>query len=414
MLAIGVLVGAAAALAAQTPDTVAVDPSADDPAQDAYLDETARRLVLGARAARDTARLSLDAYTALVRERMGLELPSPLGRNRPWLHSERAARVRWSRHEPTVVRVLGARLRDALTGTDAQSFAGLRPERFAADPLGDPFDFGFALFGRSPGVGVVTLSPLDPGSERHYRFRSGDTIAVQLGDDGTLQAIEVTAAPRYASIRLVSAIMWIDPETHGLARVAFRLAKPITHEFSWQIRREGRWRPGVRVAAGPLERRDSAVADPEPAPGPTLFDRVVNGALNGALPRVEMDISTVVANYALWEGRHWLPRSATWRGHTVVSEGVTAASVAGPAVPVTIDWTLEVEDIRQRGGQVSAGDPASPGARASPGAPESPRAPATAAEALRLWRAAGDSVGGDIETAAPARRSRSRPRTATR
>ena len=52
---------------AQPPDTLP-----PDPARDAYLDETARRLVLGTKAARDTARLAIDSYTALIRERVGV------------------------------------------------------------------------------------------------------------------------------------------------------------------------------------------------------------------------------------------------------------------------------------------------------------------------------------------------------
>lgn len=62
-------------LAAQTPG--ARDPHPSGHAGDAYLVDTARRLVLGLKAARDTARLAIDAYTAVIRERMGMELPTP-------------------------------------------------------------------------------------------------------------------------------------------------------------------------------------------------------------------------------------------------------------------------------------------------------------------------------------------------
>ena len=48
-----------------------------------------------------------------------------------------------------------------------------------------------------------------------------------------------------------------------------------------------------------------------------------------------------------------------------------------------IDWTLEIEDIRERG------------AEATPGTP------ATAAEALRLWRQEGDSISGALAAAGP-------------
>ncbi|MDE2678040.1 MAG: hypothetical protein OXI76_09055 [Gemmatimonadota bacterium] len=54
-------------LTAQIPGTSTGDTLATAAAQDAYLDETARHLVRGVKAARDTARLGIDAYTALIR-----------------------------------------------------------------------------------------------------------------------------------------------------------------------------------------------------------------------------------------------------------------------------------------------------------------------------------------------------------
>ena len=249
---------------AQTPDSLPSNTPAPDPAGDAYLDETARRLVLGLKAARDTARLTIDAYTALIRERMGAEMPS-YERNRPWVHGERTARVRWSRDEPAVVHVLGARYRDPLFDPDdSEFFEGVRAEQFAADPLGDPFKFGFMVLGPSPDTEVATRSPLGPASERYYQFRSGDTSTVRLSDGSTVRAVAVTVIPRYSSIRLVSAIMWIDAESLGLARVAYRLAKPVDREMNWHLRDGGRWSPGLSIDIGP---RDSAVGAVAVGPG---------------------------------------------------------------------------------------------------------------------------------------------------
>ena len=68
-------------------------------ASEAYLDETARRLMVGARAARDAALSDIASYTAVVRERNSFEF-SMLVRDRPILRRESATRVRWSRDEP--------------------------------------------------------------------------------------------------------------------------------------------------------------------------------------------------------------------------------------------------------------------------------------------------------------------------
>ncbi len=380
------------AASAQTPDTVPSDTRLPDTAQDVYLDDTALRLVSGLKLARDTARLTIDSYTALIRERMGFEAPA-LRRNRPWVHGARAIRVRWSREEPDIVHILGARFsQPGLGDGDSEFFDGLRTERFATDPLGDPFMFGFAVFSDDRGeVEAAVHSPLEPDSDRYYQFRSGDTISVQLNDGSTLRAVAVTVIPRYASIRLVSAVMWIDPESFGLARVAYRLAKKIDREFSWHIRRSGRWSPGASMDFGPLDFADNALASGSPATPPTRFDRLVNGVFNNLFPRFEMDISIVVADYGLWEMRHWLPRSVRWKGYVSVAEGVTASGVVPPSVPATIDWTLEIEDIGEHGAH---GMP-------SPVMQAAPALPATVAEALRLWHRQGDSIRGEPGSADP-------------
>lgn len=338
--------------------------------------------MLGVKAARDTAQLTIDSYTALIRERMGVEVPARQ-RSRSWVHGERAIRVRWSREEPDIVHVLGARFQEPGRSNSADFSDGLRTERFATDPLADPFMLGFGVFGDHKMAEATVHSPLEPGSERYYQFRSGDTVSVRLNDGSTLRAVAVTVIPRYASIRLVSAIMWIDPESFGLARVAHRLAKKIDREISWGLRRGGRWSPGLSLHIGPLDPADSALAPASLVAPSTFLDRLVNGMFNNLLPRFEMDISTVVADYSFWEMRHWLPRRVRWTGNMIAAEGVTATGAAPPSIPATIEWTLEIENIHERGAQVAPGTPA------------------TAAEALRLWHQQGDSIRGEPESADP-------------
>ncbi|MDE2796018.1 MAG: hypothetical protein OXL34_14450 [Gemmatimonadota bacterium] len=358
---------------AQSPDTL---PS--DPPQDAYLDETARRLILGAKAARDTSRLAIDAYTAVIRERVAMEAPS-FRRDRPWVSGERAVRVRWSRTEPNIVHVLGTRFRrPGLGAGDTEFFPGLRAERFAADPVGDPFNFGIAMFAGPRNAAVTMRSPLEPESERHYQFRSGDTLTLQLEDGEVVRAVAVTAIPRYRSIRLVSAIIWIDPESHAIARVAYRLAKKVDREMSWRVRL------GSRSLGFGVNVQDSALESSSEEGLPRFLDRLLGGVINETMPRMEMDITAVVADYGLWDMRHWLPRSVKWTGYVGINEGVNATDFVPPSSPVTIDWAVEIEEISERGTIAVAGTPAS------------------AAEALRLWSHEGDSIGGEVESGDPA------------
>ena len=339
--------------------------------------------MLGAKAARDTSRLAIDAYTAILRERAGMEAPT-FRRERPWMNGERAVRFRWSREEPNVAHVLGSNLWHVGMGPgDSDYFPGLRTERVAADPLGDPFLFGFTFFPWTADADVLVQSPLEPGSERHYQFRSGDTLIVTLSDGSAVRAVSVSAIPRYRSVRLVSAILWIEPEAFGLVRVAYRPAKKIDREISWRLRQGGRWSPGLDVEVDGKDAVDSIPVSDSARETPGLFDRLVNGLVNNSIPRFEMDVPTVVVEYGLWEMRHWLPRAGRLTAYMGAGEGITAAGAPPVSIPWTIDWTVEIEDIRERG------------------MPAAESTPATAAETLELWRQDGDSISGDVESDGP-------------
>ncbi len=79
-------------------------------------------------------------------------------------------RIRWSRDEPEVAHVLGTRFR--LAGLRSSDTFGQVAVRHAADPLQDPFIFGFAVLG-ADSVAAAVRSPLDADSERFFRFRTG-------------------------------------------------------------------------------------------------------------------------------------------------------------------------------------------------------------------------------------------------
>ncbi|MDE2975602.1 MAG: hypothetical protein OXU64_12925 [Gemmatimonadota bacterium] len=188
-------------------------PPAAQASQDAYLDETARRLVSGARQARDAARAAVGSYAALIRERTAFAAPGHR-RDRPWASAERAARVRWSAGQPGPVRIVDERFRNPGPGGNGFPFFFREPgvERFAADLFGDPFLFGLGPpFGGALGADAVSVrDPLGDDAERYYQFRSGDTIRIRLDDmDGERdsEAVAVTVIPRYRSIRLVAAIL---------------------------------------------------------------------------------------------------------------------------------------------------------------------------------------------------------------
>ena len=362
-------------LVTATPATATQRPDGIPP--DTYLDETARHLMVGARAARDTARLAIDSYTALVRERLGVSL-SLSRRNRRLANGESVTRIRWSRGEPEIVHVLGSRLQ--FTSFQVGDGFGQVAVRRAADPLQDPFIFGFAVLG-ADSVAAAVRSPLDADAGHFYQFQSGDTIVVQLPGGSSVRAVSVTAIPRFRSVQLVAAVMWIEAESFGLARVAYRLAKRLDTEFGLQLRRaEG---PNLGLA---VELDEGSMAwDSTTTPTPGRLGRLLNGAVNNLLPQTEMDVTTVVADYTLREQRYWLPHRVKWAGYLGTVDDVGTKDAPRVVEPVSYEWTFDIEDVRERG------------VAASPGTP------ATAAQALAEWREPGDSISGNVASTDPGR-----------
>ena len=392
MAALALAATVPAAAAQVLPDTTGPDPTGAATAlETAWLDDTARRLMKGARTARDTALLAIESYTAIVRERVSADLPWGL-RPTPFADAEFATRVRWSRDEPTIAHILGARERNFFRPENRVDFDwSARTERYAADPLRDPFTFGMLVLadGLSGGFPLVH-SPLGPNAERWYQFRSGDTTTVTLPGGEIVRTIQVSAIPRVRSIRLVAAILWIEPESFGLARVAYRLAKRMDSEMSFTLRRGGTWAPGIRIRAPATEaerermRADSAGSRPPDS----FFDRVANRAWRGFTFPPAFELRIVVADYQLRELRYWLPRAVRWEGNFGIAEDVTPDGQTFNAAPVTFDWALEIEEVVEADGQVRREVPSAAGDLR-----------AGAAEALEAWSQAGDSIDGAMETA---------------
>lgn len=322
-------------------------PPPPDPTRDAYLDEAARHLMHGARTAHDSTRQAIHTYTALVGERLSFDAPT--GRHdRPWMRGERVLRARWSRSGPDTLDLLEQHFRHpGLGSAKPRYFQGLRAGHLPVDPFADPFTYGLAPFMGPGAADHAVHSPLAPDAEWYYQFRSGDTTTLQLHDGEQIHTIPVTAIPRYPSIRLVAAIMWIDPVTHGFVRVAYRPAKRVDHEVSGVLREAGGWWLGLRVDPGDTV----SAATPDSRPG--WFGQLINETFTAVLLGIETDLSSVIVDFAPVQPGRWLPRRAQWTGYTGI-ESATATGSVVPTLPFVIDWTLEPESMDETGtGQLS-------------------------------------------------------------
>lgn len=329
----------------------------------AFLDPVAQALVEGARAARDSARIALASYTALVHER---QLWQFVGRRSAHVMQEcrQSVRFRWSRDDARVMRLDKYwALHRALNGTHGCDNGILRADR-GLDPLANPLDYALAMLpdAYAPRSGAPRktrfASPLGAGAERFYRYRSGDTVSVALPGGEAVRAVSVVAMPRARKIGVLAAVMWIDSESLGVVRMAFRPAKRIDSELEWCIVCEGGQGPGVFVDLGDaVPSGEQAGTDPAPdsaGEGPSVWRRLANAAFSSALPKMEIGVASVVADYALWDSRHWLPRSVTWLGFAspvdemVANEELRDFSAVGR---VSSQVVFEIEEVLGAGSE---------------------------------------------------------------
>lgn len=281
----------AAALAALLQGTPATPPVATP--QDtlsAFVDRGAADLLRGARERRARVERAIDLYrvTAKQRAHVGVEA---LTRNRTLYGGEIAARIEWRRGETGDVRVLGGREVSPATERGLQLPGDLGDD--AVDMAFDPDELQLSLFQfGAPGmeeeedddddrtvrkegdtvsveVEVEPIDPLRAGSEAHYRFRSGDTTTVRLPDGSQLRLIQLEIIPRRREFQLLRGSLWIDSQTHGVARSVLTTARP------FDLRRD--------------------VDDDIP--------RAVN-----TFGAIRATVRYVTVEYALVQGRWWLPR----------------------------------------------------------------------------------------------------------
>ncbi len=325
----------------------------------AYLDPQARRLVQGARGARDSASLALESYAVRARERHLWQFDAP--RSSYVIQDyQQEYRFRWARNDAAVMRMDAYWILHSSLAGDPPYGAGMQAAvKRGLDPYRSPFRFALAMLPETVGAAPETgkpefVSPLDSGAEQFYRYRSGDTVTVSTPGGQTVRAVAVNAVPRRRAVRFVSAVLWIEAESFGLVRLAFRPAKPIDSELVWCVVCEGGGGPRVLVdLAGGAE---GAPGDASQAPGgggksaPGVLGRLANAALRSAMPRMELGVAAVVADYALWDSRHWLPRSMTLEASMApVDEFVANDELRETSGGVSSQVVFDVEEIRERG-----------------------------------------------------------------
>lgn len=275
----------------------------------AYLDRGAQDLVRRARERRASAEQRITDYHVRVTERISLGLRA-LRRDRTFYQRELAARYAWHKFGPDTVTMLGAR--EAIP----VAYSGTRlPEDLDADAP----DLGFEI--GKPGeerlmVGIgdseFVYDPLVPGSESRYRFQSGDTTILTLQDGRTIRVLELRIIPRRDDFHLLAGSFWLEAENMALVRAVFRPAR------AWDLERD---------LNDPGDKNDAR-------------------DIPGFLKPIKGDIRYITVEFALLEGKWWLP-------HLVAFDAV---ATAGSWLSVPLRYERAFADY-----DVTAGPPPAPG-----------------------------------------------------
>ena len=273
-------------LVLQTPDT-----------SNAYLTRDARVLVARARVARDSARDDIRAYTAVVKQRVGVTLRTPL-KDRTLYRNEAAARVRWSRDEQTLIRVLGSR-----QWHPGAKYSNWDLHDFAFDEVFDPtLDRLYFGLTNNDDEDVWIEHPLNQGSEANYRFQTGDTIRMSFPDGQRVSVVELRVLPRTNKPRLITGSIWIEPVSGSIAKAAFRSSSKFNLE------------------------KDTNVFDDDD----DLDD----------VPKIfkpfELDVTMISIEYSYWRLKHWLPRSMRFEG--TARAGIVTA-------PAAMEMSYDITDV---------------------------------------------------------------------
>jgi hypothetical protein len=260
----------------------------------AFRDSETRELFDRARKARLVQDSSLNSYDAKVRQRMSVQVGiGKFGRDRLVYRQESASRVQWQRTSGVHVEMTGARVAIPAIGGTKEERDALQDVVTDAEMSPIPYVPGSEtlwigdLSARTEVNERDLVNPIAGGAEAYYKYGLGDSLSFRLPDGQTIRLRELKVRPRAAKPNMVVGSLWVDVATGQLVRAAYRLAVPVTATFS------------VQTDSG---KKPSKVA------------KGVMFAVQSLVSPMTAQLSGIVVEYGLFQGRYWLPRSQSVEG----------------------------------------------------------------------------------------------------
>jgi len=265
----------------------------------AFRDAATRDLFNRARKARLAQDSSLNSYDSKVRQRLSVYVGiGKLGRDRLVYRHENAARVQWERDAGVRIDVTGARVAIPVINSPKDERTAVQDGATEDTKTPIPYFPGSEnlwigdLVARTEVNERSLVNPIAGGAEAYYTYATGDSMSFRLPDGRTVQLREMTVRPRTVKPNLVVGSLWFDIASGQVVRAAYRLAVPAPMRIS--------------VTDG-----DST----------TAAGRRIAAVLGAVISPLTAQLSAVVIEYGLYEGRFWLPRSQSVEGVAQVLMG---------------------------------------------------------------------------------------------
>ena len=258
----------------------------------AFKDNQARELFTRARNSRVQQDSSLVSYDATVRERMAAGISiGENGREHRMYSLEAAARVRWQRGIGAYVDLTGGRVGIPMAPPSAERDSHVENIADGAYSTVPYFPGQESLWiGGTIGSNQINdrqvVNPLADGAEAYYTYEAGDSITYVPGDGREVRVRELRVRPRTPSWNLAVGSLQFDMATGQVVAASYRLAAP--------------------------QDVMSSVRDALPDTARTARRAVT--IVKALAPSVESQFDEILIEYALHEGRFWLPRVRTAKG----------------------------------------------------------------------------------------------------
>lgn len=345
----------------------------------AFADSGAKNLLARARLAREQQDSALRSYSATATQRISVGMGvRKVGLEKLMFRGDNVARIQWKRGTGVWVTPIGSRMvipmADKVEG-DGFSSAISVPYFPGKETLWLP-DGGVAKTDINE---RDIIHPIARGAEAYYRYSTGDSLSIKLGDGKEIRIRELRISARKPDWHLFVGSFWFDTESGQLVRAAYRLAVDID---IWALATDEQEADRVvsadvealrdSIGRATLDRntymRDSTNrARARAARNNNSNDDDVPGWVKAGFRPAKAKLDAITVEYGLYQGRFWLPKANSasmsaqvgfLRTPISIDEKFSYESVDGdltlPAIPMTLAQSVRRDSVsRATGGDTT-------------------------------------------------------------